>query len=146
MHAKYQGILWCSEFVRAVWFIKITTSVQKHELKIGQYYVSDIKITYRRVHTSRFKRIHQELSEIQHFKDVVWKGGVGTSVKSKDCIMTLYVSWDHLRSPETAWGCYRSLENAWSFFSISDKLFKVASSYIMGCQDSLSDLKEHQEN
>ena len=35
VHSQYQDILWCSAFARAVSFTKITSRVQKHELKIG---------------------------------------------------------------------------------------------------------------
>ena len=38
-------------------------------IKIECYYVPDINIAYRRIHSLKFRGIHQELSEIQHFKD-----------------------------------------------------------------------------
>ena len=38
---------------------------------IQSYYVLDINIAYRRIHNLKFRGIHQELSEIQHFKDKV---------------------------------------------------------------------------
>ena len=38
---------------------------------IHSYYVTDINIAYRRVHSLKFRGIRQELSEIWHFKDKV---------------------------------------------------------------------------
>ena len=39
---------------------------------IQGYYGPDINIAYRRIHNLKFRGIHQELSEIQHFKDKVF--------------------------------------------------------------------------
>ena len=39
---------------------------------IQGYYVPDINIVYRRIHSLKFRGIHQELSEIQHFEDKVF--------------------------------------------------------------------------
>ena len=43
---------------------------------IHSYYVPDINTAYRRVHSFKFRGIHQEWSEIWHFKDKVFINNV----------------------------------------------------------------------
>ena len=54
---------------------------------IQGYYVPDINIAYRRIHSSTFRGIHQELSEVQYFQDQVFINNNSKHVLNRSAAM-----------------------------------------------------------